>query len=323
MRVVFWASPEFAIPTLEALIESAHDIVAVVTQSPKATGRGRKLASTPVARRAEQAGIPVLAPDRPRGREFLEALRGFEPDVFVVVAYGAILPPEVLALPPLGAINVHASLLPELRGAAPVTRAILEGRAETGVTIMRMDEGLDTGPILLTASTPILPDDTAGTLTERLASLGAGLLVAALGRLARGELPETPQDSRGATHAPKVTVAEAELDWSRPAAQLERAARAYDPWPGAWTRWRGERLNVARLEIPAAADAVVGGAVGDGAAGGGSAPGTIVALDPAPLVRAGDGVVRLALVQPAGGRRMSGEAWARGRRVAPGERLGA
>ena len=308
MRVVFWGSPEFAVVSLDALLASVHEVLAVVTQPPKPKGRGRTVEPTPVQRRAEAARIPVLSPRRPRGEEFLAALRVLESDVFVVAAYGAILPPEILAIPPRGAINVHASLLPDLRGAAPVTRAILEGRAETGATIMRMDEGLDTGPILLQARTPILLDDTAGTLTERIAAIGAGLLVAALDRLPAGTIEERPQDRSVATYAEKIDPEEARLDWTHAADELERATRAYDPWPGAWTTWRGERLKVFRLA-----------AGGDHAE---SDPGTIVALDPAPVVRAGDGLVRLREVQPAGGRRMPAEAWARGRGVRVGERLG-
>jgi methionyl-tRNA formyltransferase len=325
MRVIFWGSPDFAVATLDALLESAHDVVAVVTQPPRPKGRGRGVEPTAVERRAREVGIPVLAPSRPRGEAFLGELRALAPDVFVVAAYGAILPPEALALPPHGAINVHASLLPEYRGASPATRAILDGRAETGVTIVRMDEGLDTGPILLRASTPISPDETAGTLTTRLATLGAGLLVAALDRLALGSLPKTPQDDVAASYASKVTVEEARLDWTRAVAELERAARAFDPQPGAWTTWRGERLKVFRLEPTPEARGEGGIAVPASAEGVSAAapPGTIVAVDPAPVVRAGDGLARLVEVQPAGGRRMAGEAWARGRDVEAGERLGA
>jgi methionyl-tRNA formyltransferase len=292
-------------------------VVAVVTQPPRPRGRGRGIEPTPVEARAREAGIRVLSPRKPRGEEFLDELRALAPDIFVVAAYGEILPPEVLALPPRGAINVHASLLPDYRGAAPVARAILDGRAETGVTIMRMDEGLDTGPMLLSASIPIVADETAGTLTARLATLGAGLLVAALDRLALGSLPETEQDTAAASYAPKVTAAEGSLDWTRPDAELERAVRAFDPQPGASTTWRGERLKVYRLE-PVPDDVPVAGP----AASAGEAPGTIIAVDPAPVVRCGDGLVRLVDVQPAGGKRMAGEAWARGRDVRAGERLG-
>ncbi len=310
MRVVFWGSPAFAVATLDALLASAHEVVAVVTQPARPRGRGRRVAPTQVEARAREAGVTVLAPPTPRSPGFADELRELAADAYVVAAYGEILPPELLAIPPRGALNVHASLLPAYRGAAPVARAILEGRAETGVTIMRMEKGLDTGPILLQEKITIAADDTAGALTDRLAGVGAKLLVEALDRLAAGDLRGMPQDEAAASYADKVRTPEARLDWSRPAAELERAVRAFDPWPGAWTTWSGERVRVFRLEPVAE-----GHAPGE--------PGEIVALDPAPVIRAGDGAVRLAQVQPAGGRRMGGDEWARGRGVEPGQRLGA
>ncbi|MDX1660811.1 MAG: methionyl-tRNA formyltransferase, partial [Gemmatimonadota bacterium] len=273
-------------------------------------GRGRKERPTPVARAADRAGVPVLSPARPEGPEFLAALAAFAPDVSVVAAYGQILPAEILELPSHGSVNVHASLLPAYRGAAPVTRAILDGLDETGVTIMRMDEGLDTGPVLLQEPEPVEPDDTAESLARRLARRGAALAVEALDRLEAGELEAEPQADEGATYAHKIDTREAEIDWSRSTAEIERAARAYDPWPGAWTTWRGERLKVYRTEV----------------AGGDDGPdleaGTIVTLDPRPVVAAGTGAIALVEVQPAGGRRMDAAAWARGRDVEAGERLG-
>ena len=310
MRAVFWGSPAFAVATLEALLESRHEVAGVVTRPPRPKGRGRKPAPTPVARVAEASDLPVLAPEKPRGESFLGRLADLGADACVVAAYGEILRPEVLGMPLHGAINVHASLLPRWRGAAPVTRAILAGDRVTGVTIMRMDEGLDTGPILLQREEPIRADDTAGSLTDRLAGIGADLLVEALDRLEAGEIVETPQDDALATYAPKVGSEEAELDWARPAAELARAARAFDPWPGAWTTWRGERLKVYRLE-PASRSAGFSDVVS----------GTIVGVDP-PRVAAGEGTLALAEVQPAGGGRMGGAAWARGRDVEPGGRLG-
>jgi methionyl-tRNA formyltransferase len=266
------------------------------------------VARTAVTERAGRAGLPVLTPEKPRGEPFLARLRALDADVFMVAAYGEILPPAVLEMPPRGALNVHASLLPAYRGAAPVTRALLEGREMTGVTIMRMEAGLDTGPICLQSEEPVRPDDTAGSLAARLAERGARLAVEALDLLAEGRLVETPQDDRAASLAPKVEPGEARLEWSRSGALLERAARAFDPWPGAWTTWGGERLKVYRLEcLPAA---------GEGE------PGDILETDPAPVVQTGEGGVRLILVQPPGGRRMSGADWARGRAVRPGQRLG-
>ena len=211
--------------------------------------------------------------------------------------------------------QIHASLLPDYRGAAPVTRAILEGRRETGITIMRMEEGLDTGAVCLQATTPIESSDTAASLTARLADLGGRLAVEALDRLEAGTLVETPQDPTRATYAEKVSTEEALLDWSRPAEAIELAARAFDPWPGAWTIWRGERLKVYRV-TPLASGAERAGAEAA------RDWGEIVTLDPAPVVRTGSGLLRLDVVQPAGARRMSGAEWARGRGVRAGERLG-
>lgn len=309
MRVVFWGSPGFAVPTLEALLGSRHEVVGVVSQPPRPKGRGRSVEPTPVARRARAAGLPLLTPDKPRGEPFLEELRRLGADVFVVAAYGEILPVRILETPRHGALNVHASLLPAYRGAAPVTHALLDGRASTGVTIMRMEAGLDTGPICLQAEERIRPDDTAGRLAGRLAELGARLAVEALDRLAAGTLIETPQDDAAASYAGKVGPEDARLEWSRTSAALERAVRAYDPWPGAWTTWRDERLKVFRLAVvpPPPLPA---------------RPGTMVAIDGEPTVRTGDGAARLVLVQPAGGRRMSGAEWARGRGLRTGERLG-
>ena len=308
MRVVFWGSPDFAVPTLEALIASRHEVVGIVSRPARPKGRGRSPAVTPVTERAGAAGLTVLTPEKPRGDVFLERLSGFDPDVFLVAAYGQILPPAVLETPPQGALNVHASLLPAYRGAAPVTRALLDGREVTGVTIMRMEAGLDTGPICLQSEEPIRPDDTAGSLAARLAGRGAGLAVEALDLLEAGRLTETLQDDRLASIAAKVEPAEARIEWSRSTLFLERAVRAFDPWPGAWTTWRGERLKVFRVEAWPAA--------------GQGRPGEILEVHPAPVVRTGDGAVRLVLVQPPGGRRMSGDDWIHGREARPGHRLG-
>ena len=312
MRVVFWGSPEFAVAVLEAVLASEHEVVGVVTQPPRPGGRGRRERPTPVARLAEASGIPLLAPRRPRSDAFLRELGALGGDVFLVAAYGSILPPEALSLPPGGALNVHASLLPDYRGAAPVTRAILDGRLDTGITIMRMDAGLDTGPICLQEAIPIRAGDTAGTLTERLAGLGGRLAVHALDRLAAGTLVESRQDDRRATYAAKVTSEEAAIDWARPAVEIERSVRAFSPWPGAWTTTRrGERLKVLQASVVPTR--------GEYSA----AAGTVVAVDPAPIVIVGEGALRLDRVQPAAGQPMTGAEWARGRRMEPGERLGA
>jgi methionyl-tRNA formyltransferase len=319
MRVAFWGSPEFAVAVLEAVLASGHRVAGVVTRPAEPGGRGRRPRPTPVARLAESAGLPTLTPKRLRGEAARAELAALGADVFLVAAYGAILPADVLSLPPHGSLNVHASLLPEYRGAAPVTRAILDGKSETGVTIMRMEEGLDTGAICLQAAEPIRPDDTADTLTRRLATLGGRAAVEALDRLAAGTLSETPQDHARASYAAKVTTEEARIDWSRPAAEIARAARAFDPWPGAWTTFREERLKVFRVGLPEAAENLAEVSPTDAA---GVRPGGIAAADPAPIVATGRGWARLDLVQPPGGRRMAGAEWARGRAVEPGEALG-
>jgi methionyl-tRNA formyltransferase len=308
VRVVFWGRPEFAVTVLDALLASRHEVAGVVTRPAQPTGRGRRPRPTPVAELAAARGLPLLSPRRPRGAAFERELAALDAEVFVVAAYGAILPSEILSLPRHGSLNVHASLLPDYRGAAPVTRAILDGRTETGITIMRMEPGLDTGPICLQVRTAIDAADTAGTLTDRLAELGGRAAVEALDRLEAGTWTETPQDAARATWADKVSSPEAEIDWGLPAPAIERAARAFDPWPGAWTTFRGERLKVFRVT---ARDDMAPGA-----------PGEIRAVDPAPVVAAGQGALTLELVQASGGRRMTGAEWARGRDVGPGERLG-
>ena len=321
MRVVLWGSPEFAVTVLEAVLASAHEVTGVVTRPPEPGGRGRRPRPTPVARLAESKGLPTLTPKRLREEAFRSELAGLGADVFLVAAYGAILPPEILSLPPHGSLNVHASLLPEYRGAAPVTRAILEGRRETGVTIMRMEEGLDTGAMCVQSVEPIRADDTAETLTRRLAALGGRAAVEALDRLEAGRLTETPQDDARATYAAKVTTSEARIDWSRERTEIDRAVRAFDPWPGAWTIFRGERVKVFRVRLPDGTEGLLGGHAAGTDAGSGH-PGEIVSVAPVPIVRTGDGLVRLDLVQPPGGRRMTGAEWARGRGVEPGETLG-
>lgn len=321
MRVAFWGSPEFAVAVLEALRASAHEVAGVVTRPPEPGGRGRRPRPTPVARLAGAAGLRTLTPERLGGEAVRAELAALGADVFLVAAYGAILPLEIVSLPPHGSLNVHASLLPEYRGAAPVTRAILEGRSETGVTIMRMEEGLDTGAICLQIAEPVLEGDTAETLTQRLAVMGGRAAVEALDRLAAGTLTETPQDHARASYAAKVTPEEARIDWSRPAAAIERAARAFDPWPGAWTTFRGERVKVFRVGPPSGAAGLSGGALSEPGEERGR-PGEIVRAEPAPIVRTGGGLVRLDIVQPPGGRRMAGADWARGRGVEPGETLG-
>ncbi|KRV80092.1 methionyl-tRNA formyltransferase [Pseudomonas citronellolis] len=244
LRIVFAGTPEFAAEHLKALLDTPHQIVAVYTQPDRPAGRGQKLMPSPVKQLAAQHGLPVLQPPTLRAPEAQAELAALQPDLMVVVAYGLILPQAVLDIPRLGCINSHASLLPRWRGAAPIQRAVQAGDAESGVTVMQMEAGLDTGPMLLKVSTPISAEDTGGSLHDRLARLGPPAVVEAIAGLAAGTLKGEVQDDALATYAHKLSKDEAKLDWSRPAVELERAVRAFDPWPVCHTTLNGEPLKV-------------------------------------------------------------------------------
>jgi methionyl-tRNA formyltransferase len=310
LRVVFAGTPEFAARALAALLDSQHEVVAVYTQPDRPAGRGRKLAPSPVKQLAEARGLPVYQPPSLRDEAALQELRRLRPDVMVVAAYGLLLPPAVLQLPRFGCLNIHASLLPRWRGAAPIQRAILAGDSETGITIMQMDEGLDTGPMLLKKRCPIRPDDTAATLHDRLAELGAEAIVEALDHIE--SLQPEPQDDSQATYAAKLRKEEAIIDWSRSAAYLDRMVRAFNPWPVAQTRARGKTLRIwAARPLDQAPPA-------------GTAPGTVLQADKAGIdVACGEGVLRLTRLQPAGGKPMDAAAFLNGYRdwVEPGSQL--
>ena len=246
-RVVFMGTPEFAVTSLQAL-HAQYEVALVVTQPDRPAGRGRGLAESAVKVAARELGLPLFQPDSLRNPQALARLEEARPSVIVVAAYGEILRPDVLSLPPKGCVNVHASLLPRHRGAAPVAAAILAGDELTGVTIMLMDAGMDTGLILAQAEEPILPDDTTGTLTPRLARLGARLLVDTLPRWLYGELEPRPQDGSQATYAPLIRKEDGLIDWTQPAAFIERQVRAFDPWPSAYTYWQGRRLRITKAE---------------------------------------------------------------------------
>jgi len=314
-RVVFMGTPDFALPSLLRLAES-QAVVAVFTQPDRPAGRGRSVQASPVKRAALAHGIPVFQPaSLRRDPAVASALRGLAPDVVVVAAYGLILPPEVLTAAPGGALNVHASLLPRWRGAAPVSHAILAGDAVTGATIMLVDEGLDTGPILAQATLPLPADASAGAVTALLAELGAALLADTLPRWMRGEITPTPQDGARATKAPRLSREEGRLDWSLPAADLARRVRALDPWPGTFTQWAGGPLKVLAATPLAAPDAVAGTPAA-------AVPGTVALSPEGPVVATGAGWLRLDHVQPAGRAAMTGAAFARGRPDFAGRRLG-
>ncbi|HEX3865434.1 MAG TPA: methionyl-tRNA formyltransferase [Gemmatimonadaceae bacterium] len=307
--MLFWGTPEFAAPPLRALTGEGFEVAAVVTQPDKPVGRSRSvLEPPPVKRIAIEESLPVLQPERPRGEAFESKLRFLEPDISVVVAYGHILPRSVIDLPKLGTINIHASLLPSLRGAAPIQAAIREGHAETGVTIMRMVEALDAGPSILQVRTPIPDDETYGELELRLAEMGAFALIEALALIDLEQAIETPQDDTRATYARKIDRSRARIDWTADALTVARLIRAYDPRPGAHTA------------APQGDVKLFGARVVDGSPS--SGPGDVVAIDESGMtVGCGSGAVQIAAVHPAGKKRISPHEWARGRGIALGERL--
>jgi methionyl-tRNA formyltransferase len=304
LRLVFAGTPEFAVPSLHACLASGAQVVAAYSQPDRPAGRGRKLAASPVKQAAMAAGIAVEQPETLRDESVRARLREYAPDLLVVVAYGLILPKAVLALPRLGCWNVHASLLPRWRGAAPIQRAILAGDGETGVDLMQMEAGLDTGPVLLEKRTPIAADDTGGSLHDRLAELGARALSEGLAQVLRGDLPlALPQAADGVTYAHKLDKAKARLDWSEPAAALARKVRAFDPWPVAEAEIHGERMRIwSATPIAQATDAI---------------PGSLVATHRDAIdIATGDGVLRIHELQREGGRRVAVRDWLNARREA-------
>jgi len=292
LRIVFAGTPEFAVPPLEALQAAGHELVSVYTQPDRPAGRGQALAASPVKRRALELGLTVEQPATLKTPDAVERLRGFGADLMVVVAYGLILPQAVLDVPRLGCWNIHASLLPRWRGAAPIQRAILAGDAVTGINVMQMEAGLDTGPVLLVRETPIGPRELGGELHDRLSLLGAEAIVAAIDEWQAGRISPAPQPSAGATYAAKLSKAEARIDWTQPAVAIDRQVRAFNPWPVAETTWDGKQLRIWQCEPePSAAGAV---------------PGTVLESSGGRIVVAtGDGALRLLQVQVAGRRAMS------------------
>ena len=309
MRVVFFGTPEPAAVALDALLESPHDVRAVVTQPDRPKGRSKRPVPSPAKERAVAAGMPVVQPASPREPGFAETLEGFAPDVCAVVAYGHILPPDVLAVPARGFVNVHFSLLPRYRGAAPVQRAVMAGETETGVTTFLLEPTLDTGPILLVARESIAPDDTSGTLMDRLARRGAILLIDTLDAIEAGTLSPQPQDPALATPAPKTTPGEGRIDWARPAKEIVDHIRGLNPSPGAYTSYRGKQLKI--WKASARPDEGKG------------RPGAVVAGGKDGLaVATGDGVLDLREVQLEGSKRLAAEDFVRGHRLKNGEILG-
>lgn len=317
VNVLFWGTPEFAIPTLRALAAAGHDLVGVVTRPDRPRGRGRKPQPSVVRRLADADGFRVLTPELPRGDAFESAVRAMKPDISVVVAYGCILTRRVLDIPRLGSLNLHASLLPELRGAAPINWAIARGHAVTGVSVMRMVEAMDAGPVLAQESVAIESDDTAYSLSGHLAGMGARLVVDVLHRMESGVVEEVEQDHARATYAPKISRESARVDWTRDAPAVANQVRAMDALPGAWTLRGNEPVKIFR---PSVAD---DGEGPKGAEPQRAAAGEVVVgdADHGLLVATGSGLVRIGEVQPAGKRRMDAAAWLRGRGPRPGERF--
>ena len=311
MRIAFAGTPDFSVPALEGLVGEGYELVGVLTQPDRPKGRGRQVAASPVKTAALAHGIPLSQPQSLKDEASREELVSWRPDVLVVVAYGLILPRVALDIPRLGCLNIHASLLPRWRGAAPIQRSILAGDTATGVTIMLMDVGLDTGPMLLRKETAIEPGDTGGSLHDRLSALGASAILEALRGLDAGTLKPVPQPSEGVTYAAKIDKAEAVIDWSRPAVEIERKVRAFNPWPISETRLDGEQLRV--FAVSAAVSKQI-----DAEAG------TIVAVhDDGLWVQCGQGQLALQQLQRPGGRAVSAGDFARGSRTQlAGRRLG-
>ncbi|MBF6569900.1 MAG: methionyl-tRNA formyltransferase [Candidatus Binataceae bacterium] len=312
LRVVFMGTPQIAARILERLIQTQgkiHLLAGVVTQPDRPRRRGLQLTPSEVATIADRFGVPVLKPTKIRTPEFLAQLKALEPDVILVAAYGRILPTPVLEAARIAPINVHASILPAHRGASPVEAAILAGDSESGVTIMRVTEKLDAGPILLQRKVPLAPDETQGSLKDKLAEAGSEAAIVALEKIAAGEITETPQDESLATYTRPIEKSDTIIDWRASAVTIERATRAYDPSPVARSSFRGEPLLIYHVELAAPESEQL-------------EPSVIVSLDPAPVVQCGRGQLRLVEVQAPGRRRMPAADFARGRRISSGERFG-
>lgn len=310
MKLVFAGTPEVAVPALDALLASGrHEVAAVVTRPDAPAGRGRRLVASPVAERAAEAGIEILKPERPRDEAFLARLREIAPDCCPVVAYGALLPRVALDIPAHGWVNLHFSLLPAWRGAAPVQHAVMSGDQVTGASTFQIEEGLDSGPVYGVVTEDVRPTDTSGDLLTRLAFAGAGLLAATMDGIEDGTLKAVPQPADGITLAPKIQVEDAHVDFAAPALRVDRVVRGCTPAPGAWTLFRGERLKL--IQVALAPDRTE------------PAPGELAVGKNNVYVGTGSHAVELLWVQPQGKKPMKAADWARGVRIAPGERVGA
>jgi methionyl-tRNA formyltransferase len=308
-KIVFMGTPQFSVPGLQALHQNGHEIALVVTQPDRPRGRGRQISPSPVKKAAAELGFPVIQPTSVKTAEFVDQIKSLEPDFQVVIAYGRILPESVLALPRIWTINIHASLLPSLRGAAPIQWAVINGDKETGVCAMRMDAGMDTGDVLLTEKEPIGPDDTAGSLHDRLSVKGAKVLIDTLKAYAEGSIQPVPQDHSLATYAPLLTKDDGLINWNKPASSLESFVRGVTPWPGAYTFWGDTRLKVFK-STPIATEIA-------------ETPGTVLSGFPDELrVATGEGALSILEIQGASGKRLPVKEFLRGHQILPGTVLG-
>lgn len=320
MRIVFMGTPDFSVPALKALVEAGHQVIAVVTQPDKPKGRGKKVQMTPVKIQAMEYGIPVYQPAKVREASFVEVLKGLEADVYVVIAFGQILPKAVLELPKYGCINIHASLLPKYRGAAPIQWCVIDGERETGITTMMMDVGLDTGDMLEKAVIPIEEKETGGSLHDKLSMAGGDLILSTLKKLEEGTLVRTPQTDEGTCYAKMLTKSLGDIDWNQGAVSIERLIRGLNPWPSAYTMWNGKTIKIWAADVIAGREAADFLSESGVPAETGTAPGTVVCSDKRRLVVCtGGGLLSIRELQMEGKKRMDTPAFLRGYPIPAGD----
>lgn len=320
MRIVFMGTPDFSVPALKALVEAGHQVIAVVTQPDKPKGRGKEVQMTPVKIQAMEYGIPVYQPAKVREASFVEVLQGLEADVYVVIAFGQILPKAVLELPKYGCINIHASLLPKYRGAAPIQWCVIDGERETGITTMMMDVGLDTGDMLEKAVIPIEEKETGGSLHDKLSMAGGDLILSTLKKLEEGTLVRTPQTDEGTCYAKMLTKSLGDIDWNQGAVSIERLIRGLNPWPSAYTMWNGKTIKIWAADVIAGREAADFLSESGVPAETGTAPGTVVCSDKRGLVvSTGGGLLSIRELQMEGKKRMDTPAFLRGYPIPAGD----
>lgn len=320
MRIVFMGTPDFSVPALKALVEAGHQVIAVVTQPDKPKGRGKEVQMTPVKIQAMEYGIPVYQPAKVREASFVEVLKGLEADVYVVIAFGQILPKAVLELPKYGCINIHASLLPKYRGAAPIQWCVIDGERETGITTMMMDVGLDTGDMLEKAIIPIEEKETGGSLHDKLSMAGGDLILSTLKKLEEGTLVRTPQTDEGTCYAKMLTKSLGDIDWNQGAVSIERLIRGLNPWPSAYTMWNGKTIKIWAADVIAGREAADFLSESGVPAETGTAPGTVVCSDKRGLVVCtGGGLLSIRELQMEGKKRMDTPAFLRGYPIPAGD----